>query len=327
MKLCKIRYDGNHYLAQPYNNITNGLFNDEEILINDCVITDNKRDLFVSEWYNENSSIKKKKNKKKNKRIEKLNTEFKRLFYIAKETMNKEKQIIKFIYDAISSDMEFVEEYSIRLDTEDIILMKYIKEFVVREKENLKSRKQLFRRKALNNDWNYFVTFTYDNSKHDEESFLKTLKKKLQNLHTNYGWLYMGCFERSKSGRLHFHGLLYVPEGKMRGSIRKEEYYDITSYKKGISFINEEFEDKIGRNDFKEITTNDLTFKNALEYILKYIGKSDNKIVYSRGIRDDFYTLINFDDNVICKLYEKAPYYIIANTEMIEFNKKLDLIS
>lgn len=92
----------------------------------------------------------------------------------------------------------------------------------------------------------------------------------------------MGCFERSKSGRLHFHGLLYVPDGKMRGNIRKEEYYDTTSYKKGISFINEEFEDKIGRNDFKEITTNDLTFKNALEYILKYIGKSDNKIVYSK---------------------------------------------
>ena len=331
MKLCRIRFDGYHYLAQPYVNKIKEIINTEDVINDDTFLSydkeTTKRDIFVSEWYLDNKNkIKKNKRNKLSDHKKDLMEEFKKYYYLAKENFNKEKQIIQFIYDSITSQADLIQKYSIREDDEDVLILELIKEFVNREKENLKARKQLFRRKALNNDWNYFVTFTYDDKKHTEESFLKTLKKKLQNLHTNYDWLYMGCFERSKTGRLHFHGLIYVPEGTMRGNIRKEEYFDTNSHKKATSYINEEFENKIGRNDFKEISKNDFTFFNALEYILKYIGKSDNKIVYSRGIKDDFFSVIDFDNAAICRLNENSPYYVLADISMLELDKKLNTL-
>ena len=71
---------------------------------------------------------------------------------------------------------------------------------------NLWLRKKRFRRKAYLNEWNYFVTFTYNDELHDEESFKAKLRKCLSNLHTRRGWNYMGVWERSpEEKRLHFH--------------------------------------------------------------------------------------------------------------------------
>ena len=70
----------------------------------------------------------------------------------------------------------------------------------------------------------------------------------------------------------------------------------------------------------------DFTFFNALEYILKYIGKSDNKIVYSRGIKDDFFSVIDFDNAAICRLNENSPYYVLADISMLELDKKLNTL-
>ena len=83
--------------------------------------------------------------------------------------------------------------------------------------------------------------------------------------------------------------------------------------------------DKIGRNDFKSITTNDFTFTTALEYILKYIGKSNNRVVYSRGIKDDIFALVDYEENVICRVNENSPYFILGEeTEIIELTKDLN---
>lgn len=329
MELCKVRYDGSHYLVAPYTNVST--FSTEDIINKTSEelgeLNKDKKDYFINLWAREYFPSKNKGRKKKNLYFEKLMDDL-RLMYISLINENKKEiEIVETLYDCILCDYEMIEYYNLTNEKKKEWLFGFIVRFIKNEKENLKSRKQLFKRKALNNDWNYFVTFTYDDKKHNEETFVKTLKKKLQNYHTNYGWLYMGCFERSKTDRLHFHGLLLVPNGMMRGKIREESYYDTTSHKKAISFINEEFECKIGRNDFKPITKSDLTFTNSLDYILKYIGKSDEKIVYSRGIKDDFYSLVDIEDNLICKINDNSPYYILGDTSFIELDKNLDKIN
>ena len=333
MELCKVRFDGCHHMVAPYKNTSSFKTKDLIMKSHDELGLEaevEKKDFFVNEWAKEHFPFSGKGRKKIDERYKKLHEELKKLFIIlyGSEKKLKDDEMIKTLYDLITSDYDMVNYYNLDLNEENIFWLDvYIRKFVRNEKENLKGRKGLFRRKALNNDWNYFVTFTYDDKKHDEESFVKSLKKKLQNLHTNHGWLYMGCFERSKTERLHFHGLISVPQGKMRGNIREETYYDTTAHKRAVSFINEDFEEKIGRNDFKAITKNDLTFTHALDYILKYIGKSDNKIVYSRGIKDDYFALMDVDEeNMLCRVHESSPYFVLGDTSMIELNKRLEVV-
>lgn len=48
-------------------------------------------------------------------------------------------------------------------------------------------------------------------------------------------WLYIGAWERApETGRLHFHGIFYIPEGAMSGKL--EEVRDYDTRKKRIKF-------------------------------------------------------------------------------------------
>ena len=81
----------------------------------------------------------------------------------------------------------------------------YIQKRLKQSKHNFYNRVKRFKRKANLNYWNYFVTITYDDKKHDKTSFRNKLRKCLSNLHTRYGWKYMGVFELSPTKeRLHF---------------------------------------------------------------------------------------------------------------------------
>lgn len=332
MELCKIRFDGCHYLVQPYKRrVTTPT---EEIvampksdLMKQGVYCTEKKDLFYNEWARIYFPFESKGRKRISEYYKRLYNEMKSAYCnLVFEEKVKDSLIKEKLLERILNDEELNKIYAFEDKHQRSFYIEKILKFVDNTKENLKSRKRRFKVKALNNDWNYFATFTYDDKKHTEESFVKSLKKKLQNLHTNYGWLYMGCFERSPiKERLHFHGLIYVPQGAMRGNIRKEEYYDVIGHKRAVSYINEEFESKIGRNDFKAITKLDLTFTHALDYIIKYIGKSDNKIVYSRGIKSDIFCLMDFEENIICPVKEYSPYYVCADTSIIELTKDLDI--
>ena len=330
MELCKVRFDGHHYLVAPYKTSTS--LNAEALIYfeaEDFGLSDfgDKKKMFVNRWALEHYPFSNK-GSKKNEKFKRLHEELKKLYVIIlnEDKKIKTEQMISKLYEAVTSEFELIELYDLNYNNDIDWLRNYILRFVNNEKENLKGRKGRFRRKALNNDWNYFVTFTYDDKKHNEETFIKTLKQKLQNLHKRYDWLYMGCFERSKTERLHFHGLVYVPNGKMRGNIIEETYWDTNAHRQAKTFINDDFNEKIGRNDFKPITKTDLTFTHALDYILKYIGKSDNKIIYSRGIKDDFFALVDLEENTICKVSEKSPYYVLGIEDLILLDKNLNII-
>lgn len=189
----------------------------------------------------------------------------------------------------------------------------YVEAQLRRKKRNLICRRIRFTRKAYLNEFNYFVTFTYNSELHTEKSFKKKLMHCLWNFQYRKDWKYMGVWERaSKSGRLHFHGLLYVPEGTMAGELIEKKDYNTTTHRMQTTVQNTYFNEYFGRCDFEEIDKNLLRAGNALGYILKYIEKTGEKIVYSRGL--PMYLVSDIiDEDVITRTGEEDKKLLLSD--------------
>ena len=159
----------------------------------------------------------------------------------------------------------------------------YIEQRLKQKIINLVMRKKRFKEKINLHCWNFFVTQTYDSTKFKtEEEFVKAYLTCLSHLATDYGWRYILIPERGKvTGRLHFHGVFYIPIGKMKGFMKESKYFSPIKHKMEKSMINSFFAVRFGRNDFQKIENNVTGISN---YIVKYIGKTDAKIIYSRHI-------------------------------------------
>ena len=170
-----------------------------------------------------------------------------------------------------------------------------------RKARNLMCRRIRMTRKANLADFNYFCTFTYDSKLHDEDSFKKKLKTAFRHFCNRKGWTYMGVWERSpEKKRLHFHGLFHVPEGTMPGMCIERNDYSFSAHKRQTINQNTYFLRRFGRNDFEPI--NDQTRMNdATAYLMKYMEKSGEKVVYSRGLPQYFISDI-LEDDVITRV-------------------------
>lgn len=178
-------------------------------------------------------------------------------------------------------------------------LESYVTRQIERREKNMAARRTRCYRKANLQDFNYFVTFTYSNEKHTEESFRKKLTIYLNNKSSRNGWRYIGVWERSpENQRLHFHGIFYIPEGTMPGIITQVNDYSFKSHNRQITMQNSYFLQNFGRNDFEAIEDK-MLLSQSLIYIMKYIEKSGEKLVYSRGLYQYFISDI-MDDDVIC---------------------------
>lgn len=187
----------------------------------------------------------------------------------------------------------------------------YIEEKIGKEQRNLYARKKRFRRKGYLNKWNFFVTFTYDDGKQSEDSFRKRLRVCLSHLHTRRGWRYMGVFERApETGRLHFHGVFYIPEGEMIGEVEEKRDYSTAQGRMQTRHENDFFVSRFGRNDFEELNDMELKRGQSLNYVLKYIGKTGERIVYSRGIPTVIYREVK-DEEIITEMQDYGTKYIL----------------
>ena len=219
------------------------------------------------------------------------------------------KQMVDFVIT------EFVESYCFEKSEE---LLNYVENKVKRKLNNLHKRKDRFRRKANLNRWNYFVTFTYDDKLHTASSFKKKLRKCLSNLHSRRGWKYMGVFELSpQKKRLHFHGLFYIPQGEMIGELFTQKDYSICDHKMQTANCNTFFLEKFGRNDMTEVQANEMT----IEYILKYIEKTGEKIVYSRGIASEIIKQVCKED--IATEFEDFILKMVLFDDTIDFERDI----
>ena len=111
----------------------------------------------------------------------------------------------------------------------------------------------------------------------------------------------MGVWERGgETNRLHFHALLKIPEGTMPGDLVKVVDFNMKTHKQKKITQNTFFSKKFGRNDFEKIIKNPRAYVEAVEYILKYISKTGERIVYSRKLPMYLYSDINEED-VMCR--------------------------
>ena len=77
------------------------------------------------------------------------------------------------------------------------ILLSSIAENFERKERNLICRRIRMSRKANQQKWNYFVTFTYSDALHTEDSFRESLMNRLSLFSSRKKWRYIGVWERS----------------------------------------------------------------------------------------------------------------------------------
>ena len=196
---------------------------------------------------------------------------------------------------------------------------------IKRKLNNLYHRKKRFRRKAYLNRWNYFVTFTYDEDKHTADEFKAKLRKTLSNFHSRRGWRYMGVFERGEeTGHLHFHALVYIPDGEMPGKLVEKEEYSTKRHCMEKRIENTFFARRYGINDFQPLNAVAVRYGKSIDYCLKYIGKTGERIVYSRGIPTEICKHLTGDD-IITEMIDFYGKYVFFDN-VIEYDEEENVV-
>ena len=180
----------------------------------------------------------------------------------------------------------------------DNAVKNYVDSNIERKRRNLIMRRIRLTSKVNLQTFNYFVTFTFNGKLHTEETFRKGLKKTLANFASRKGWKYVGVWERSpEKQRLHFHGLFNIPESTMPGLLFEKSDYSFKSHRRQITVQNTYFNERFGRSDFEKIE--DYTMLgSSVAYLMKYLEKTGEKIVYSKGLPQYFISDI-MDEDVV----------------------------
>lgn len=177
----------------------------------------------------------------------------------------------------------------------------YVTEQFERKLRNLVCRRVRLTRKVNLQEFNYFCTFTYDGEKHTEESFKKKLQGCFKMMCHRKDWKYVGVWERSpEKRRLHFHGLFYIPEGSMPGELVEVKDYSPIKKKVQTTIQNSYFNKRFGRSDFKTVDDRSV-LGEAIAYLTKYMEKTGEKLVYSKGLPQFFISDI-MDEDVVCPI-------------------------
>ena len=180
----------------------------------------------------------------------------------------------------------------------------YIEQQNERKKINAIRRKvRLSKKVNLQREWSYFCTFTFSDEKHTEESFRKSLRNTLKHLVNRKGWKHIGVWERGgENGRLHFHGIFYIPLNGMVGEIAETKDYNTKAHRMQTAHQNTYFLERYGRNDFQPLGSPE-EVQHSLGYLMKYIEKSGEKLIYGGKLPTYFVSDV-IDEDIL------APYGI-----------------
>ena len=182
------------------------------------------------------------------------------------------------------------------------------KEYVERNNERKKTnairrKVRLSKKVNLQREWSYFCTFTFSDEKHTEESFRKSLRNTLKHLVNRKGWKHIGVWERGgENGRLHFHGIFYVPPDGMVGEIVETTDYNTKDHRMQTAHQNTYFLERYGRNDFQPLGSPE-EVQHSLGYLMKYIEKSGERLIYGGKLPTYFESDV-MDEDIL------APYGI-----------------
>lgn len=323
----KVYYDGSHYIAIPQipklNMKEKHIMHEEKVL--QAELSDTKTLPIISESdFEQNTSTESESNTATiDTQIKTKKEHFEELY---KESLNLPKnQRRNYVYDNIKS--RFSDERK---------ALKYVDDNFSRKSRNLICRRIRMIRKANLHIFNYFCTFTYDDKKHNEETFKKKLKSTLSSFVNRKNWKYIGVWERApKTNRLHFHGIFNIPDNTLPGTLLAYKDYNLNSQSMQITYQSLYFNERFGRSDFKSIEDH-VHLRESINYLLKYIEKTNEKIVYSKGLSQYFITDI-IDSDVICNVgigdkklllyddfscWDKGEYLGQVSPRIIDFLRK-----
>ena len=174
----------------------------------------------------------------------------------------------------------------------------FVKQEMERKRVNSNKRKTRLYRKVFLQEWNYFVTITYDDKLHTEDSFRIKLRNTLKHLVSRKEWKYIGVFERSPNKRLHFHAIMYIPQ--MIGELVQAKDYSTKTKRMQVTNQNTHFLKQFGRNDFQALgRREEILF--TVRYLLKYIEKSNEKLIYGGKLPTYFVADID-DEDIVCPI-------------------------
>lgn len=321
---AKIYHNGSHFIGIPHTTVRRkkrGKPKEEIFVVSDCDPVDKRASVLpkleevdtdmdeelecpfqdeIDAYYEQKQQVEldfnadmvpskpEKQSKPKFKRVTRA-SEFKRLDEESKDMKVKAKK--RYILNGIK-----------RLFKHDKAAEYYVDSKMYNKWRAVHERRKRFVRKAYLNRFNYFATFTYDDKKHTEESFRKKLKMCLNHLANRNGWKYMGVWERGgENERLHFHALVKVPEGELHGELIEKTDFSFKTHRRKKTKQHSYFNAKFGRTDFDRIIDNDMAYVAAIEYILKYVSKTGERIVYSRKLPMYLISDINSED-VLCRV-------------------------
>lgn len=180
---------------------------------------------------------------------------------------------------------EFIDEQLKDSIPDDTKRKEFIAENKERKKRNRSKRYSLLWRKVrLQQHWNWFLTFTYSDELHTEESFKSKLKDTLKKLVSRKGWKYLGVWERGEeNNRLHFHGIFVIPENGMVGELETVTEYSTRKKRMRTKIQNTYFLKRFGKNEFEEITPHNV--EASVKYIVKYIEKDGGRICQGGDVK------------------------------------------
>ena len=121
----------------------------------------------------------------------------------------------------------------------------------------------------------------------------------------------MGVFERApETDRLHFHALIFVPDGEMAGELLEIRDYSTKAHAMQTTVSHSFFAERFGRNDFQEISSAELKNGNTIAYLLKYIEKTGERITYSRDIPTELCREV-FNEDVAAEMCDFVMKYVL----------------
>ena len=272
---AKVYFDGSHYIAIPY--------------IKQPWKTSKVKTIKENQVLDESKQLTAMKNEDDCKVVATARFDLKVLFEkLYKENLEKKPR------DRNTKIIESLEKYIENKER----LNEFVKINLERKKRNLIERRKRFARKVYLQEWSYFCTFTYDDKKHTEKTFKTKLSNCLKHLSNRKNWKYAGVWERSPiNNRLHFHTLVYIPNNDLEFIEVKD--YSTKNRQMQTTYQNKYFLERFGRNDFEEITP--ITISHSISYLMKYLGKSEERIVYSKGLPTYFISDI-MDEDIVCTI-------------------------
>ena len=132
---------------------------------------------------------------------------------------------------------------------------------------------------------------------------MKSLRNTLKHLVSRKGWKHIGVWERGgENGRLHFHGIFYIPPDGMVGEIVETKDYSTKDRRMQTAHQNTYLLERYGRNDFDAVCS-PMELRQSLGYLMKYIEKSGEKLIYGGKLPAYFESDV-LDEDIL------APYGI-----------------